>query len=203
MIRSNLYKRKICKKQAMKRLIDEFKQVYGGNPVVVYGDWSDKKQIKNKRPALTKGIKREMKKNFKMIMMDEYNTSKICCETYEPLTNLTVTVDLTKYKKGKKYKKKNKWKEEVEKKKVKNKIKKKEQRYKVIKVHSILESKIHVEFYGQGGKDETVKIKFYNRDKNAVNNYKRVVEAKRQGRERPKELCCDHDLVHYNNFDRL
>lgn len=87
-IRMNLLTRKINKKKVMGCLMRNIKTRFG-DPLIVYGDWSSKENLKNNKPTIKIGMRREIKKNFRTLLLNEYNTSKIYHKTQEVAGNLT------------------------------------------------------------------------------------------------------------------
>ena len=61
------------------KLVKRIKNKFGKNPILAYGDWSNKKQSKYYIPTKGIGLKRRLSKNFQIYNIWEYNTSKKCC----------------------------------------------------------------------------------------------------------------------------
>lgn len=72
------------------KMVKEIKEKYKENICLAYGDWSSgSNQMKNYIPTKRIGLRRMLEKNFKVVLVDEYLTSKTCnaCkeETYHPI----------------------------------------------------------------------------------------------------------------------
>jgi hypothetical protein len=69
------------KQHSEDKFINNIKKTYGDNEdvVIVYGDWSIQTQMKNHTPTIGKGIRNVISKKFKTLLINEYNTSKKCC----------------------------------------------------------------------------------------------------------------------------
>ena len=141
-----------------KNLVNNIKNTYGEDVVLVMGDWSSrsKNHLRGMAPTPMIGIKRMLAKSFKIYDLDEYNTSKICNKTKEVCKKMKLKVD------------------EQFKKKPKVKVKKKRtattsktaKTYRLEKIHSILTYKM-----------ENNRTGCINRDVNAVLNMKEIGES--------------------------
>ena len=156
-LRKNKLRGKIYKKRATMKLIDTLKDKFGEDAIMIYGDWSGKCNLKNTAPTIRDSLRKDIKKRFKMIMIDEYNTSKISAKTREETSNLKRSMKRIPLEGG-------------------NPV------YSLTKIHQILEYKIRKV---SGG----TLVQSIGRDKNAVQNFARIMEAKLKGKMRPKELC--------------
>ena len=69
----------LCKKITKKTNINDKKKVLLG-----FGNWSSQKDsiIRGHRRGPVVGLKRELKKWCKLVLVDEYNTSKLCCRCH-------------------------------------------------------------------------------------------------------------------------
>jgi len=111
-------------------LINKIKEKYGNESIIIMGDWSIPKQMKNMISTPNLRLKRILAKRFKLYNFDEYRTSKINYKTGTECENLEV-----KDKKGA-----------------------------LIELHHVLRYQI-------GKRSECI-----NRDKNAVNNYEKIIK---------------------------
>ncbi len=63
-------------------MINEIKEKYKTKDqkeiIIAYGDWSIGKQLRGFMPTKGIGLKRTLSKYFRIINIDEYNTSKMC-----------------------------------------------------------------------------------------------------------------------------
>ena len=58
----------------------KLKNEYGNDLILVFGDWSDEQGNKTGETTINKNLKRKLSKHFKSYLIDEYNTSKLCCK---------------------------------------------------------------------------------------------------------------------------
>ena len=58
----------------------KLKNEYGNDLILVFGDWSDEQGHKTGETTINKNLKRKLSKHFKSYLIDEYNTSKLCCK---------------------------------------------------------------------------------------------------------------------------
>jgi hypothetical protein len=70
------------------KLVEKIRKKYGSNIVLIYGDWSVGKQMRNFISTPNKGIKRELSKWFPIYSIDEYKTSKVNYKTGQENENL-------------------------------------------------------------------------------------------------------------------
>ena len=78
----------INKQRSEQRLVDNIKRTYGTDAVLMYGDWSVPKQMKHMISTPMIGLKRRLRKDFYIVNIDEYNTSKLNYKTEEETKNL-------------------------------------------------------------------------------------------------------------------
>ena len=67
-------------KKSESNLIKRIKETYGENIIIGIGDWCQEKQIKNFVPTKGIGLRRLLEKHFKVYLVDESFTSKVCHE---------------------------------------------------------------------------------------------------------------------------
>ena len=60
-------------------LINKIKRMFGKKIVIGYGSFQEKQQMKYSRPTPNIGIKRLLNRHFKVLTVDEFRTSKTCC----------------------------------------------------------------------------------------------------------------------------
>ena len=148
----------INSQRSERNLVDNIKNTYGDDVVLIMGDWSSrsKNHLRGMAPTPMIGIKRMLAKSFKIYNLDEYNTSKICNKTKEVCKKMKLKVDEQFKKKPKVKVKKKKIKATLETAKI----------YRLEKIHSILTYKM-----------ENNRIGCINRDVNAVLNMKEIGES--------------------------
>lgn len=167
----SLYKKSKCRrykwysylnrKRSEDNLIDRIKQEYGIDVTIFIGDWSNgTHQMKHFVSTPRIGLKRKLKKHFKVYNLDEHKTSKICYKTQEETKNLKVKI-----------KKKDK---EIKNEKETNKNITKEE---IKKLHPVLT--YHM---------ENNRIGCLNRDKNSCLNMLEIIETWKIKKEYPNYL---------------
>ena len=81
--------RHLNEKRSINNLVNTIKETYGKNVTIFIGDWSEgTTQLKNSSSTPRIGLKRQLKKYFKVYNLDEYNTSKKNCYTGEDNRNM-------------------------------------------------------------------------------------------------------------------
>ena len=161
----------INKQKHENKLITRLKEKFGKDAVFVIGDWSNKGRLKFISTPNT-GIKKKLNEHFKVWLIDEYKTSKICHKNDTECENISVRKN--------KYEQKNKWirnKKTKERKKIKIKRKPKKDINRNIPVNTKQVSKdtkkLHpVLMY----KSENISG-CINRDRNAVMNMARIIRS--------------------------
>lgn len=86
--RMNTLRKRTHKKKAMMKVVNTLKTTYGKDAIMVYGDWSGECNLKNNKPTIRDGLRKEIKKYFKVLMMDEFNTSKLYYRTGKEVEHL-------------------------------------------------------------------------------------------------------------------
>jgi len=81
------------RKRSEDNLMKRIKKEYGKDVSIFIGDWSNgNHQMKNFVSTPRIGLKRKLKKHFKVYNLDEYKTSKMCYKTKEETKNLKVKI---------------------------------------------------------------------------------------------------------------
>lgn len=92
-LRKNKFRSFVRRKQCESTLIKEINEKYIGDSekklIIFHGDWSRETQMKGCIPSPTTGFKKLLSKNFKIIDVNEYNTSKLYNKTFGQLENVT------------------------------------------------------------------------------------------------------------------
>ena len=66
----------------------KLKNEYGNDLILIFGDWSDEQGHKTGETTINKNLKRKLSKHFKnCYLIDEFNTSKLCCKCGNVLEN--------------------------------------------------------------------------------------------------------------------
>ena len=80
-------------RRSQDNLIKRIKKEYGIDVSIFIGDWSNgNHQMKHFISTPRIGLKRKLKKHFKVYNLDEYKTSKMCYKTKEETKNLKVEI---------------------------------------------------------------------------------------------------------------
>lgn len=82
------YSQYINKQKSEDRLINELKNKFGKRIILAYGDWNFSLQNKNNGSVPGIGLKRRLAKEFDIINVDEFRTSKLCHKTEEECINM-------------------------------------------------------------------------------------------------------------------
>ena len=78
----------INRQKAEAELIDSIKNKFGKDVTIIYGDWSQGKQMRNMLSTPNLGLKRKLNEHFKVYNIDEYRTSCLYYGTHEKCENL-------------------------------------------------------------------------------------------------------------------
>ena len=82
--------RYINKQRHESKLLDELEEIYGKDAIFMFGDWSGKNSIKRiSMPNM--GMKKLLAKRFEVLLINEFNTSKLYWKTEEETKNLKIT----------------------------------------------------------------------------------------------------------------
>ena len=86
--RTHIYLRK-----SEDKFLNNIEKIYGKKEdiAIIYGDWSNPKQMKHLIPSSNLGLKRLIEKKYKVLMIDEYCTSKLCSKCNKELTYYKMT----------------------------------------------------------------------------------------------------------------
>ena len=72
-----------------KKSIDNFfntiQETFGSNILIGYGNWSRDTQMKHFMPTMNKGLRKQIHKRYDTITINEFNTSKKCCDCYNEM----------------------------------------------------------------------------------------------------------------------
>ena len=93
---TEFYKREVWRKMKFrqysygKKSIDTFlnkiKETFGENILIGYGNWSRSTQMKHFMPTMNKGLRKLIHRRYDTITINEYNTSKKCCDCNNDLS---------------------------------------------------------------------------------------------------------------------
>lgn len=79
----------INKQRHEDELLNKLEKIYSKNAIFVFGDWSATKGIK-KLSTPNMSLKRLLEKRFKVYLLDEFKTSKLCWKTKEEGKNVII-----------------------------------------------------------------------------------------------------------------
>ena len=94
------FRTNICLRKSEDKFLNNIEKMYGKKEEIVigYGDWSLDKQIKHLMPSSNIGIRRKIEKKFKVFLVNEYCTSKLCSCCNKELNNYIMSdKDIKKY----------------------------------------------------------------------------------------------------------
>ena len=79
----------INRTRAFDKMLNEIESAYGKDSILIYGDWSISKQMRNFISTPNIGMKRKIMKRFETYDIDEYRTSKLYHRTQTITENLS------------------------------------------------------------------------------------------------------------------
>ena len=161
----------INRKRSDAKLLNMIQNKFGKDTIIIMGDWSIGKQMRNFISTPNLSLKRKLNERFKVYNIDEYNTSCISYKTEEKVENLRVR-DWYKNKVLKKYKYKL---EDIT-----------EEEQSIILSNSNKTRKLHqvLTFKMENNRKGCI-----NRDRNACLNMKKIYKYYIETGERPKVYC--------------
>ena len=72
------------------RFLGRMRRLYGDNPLVAYGNWSRTTQMRHFVPTKGIGMRRLISRHFETVLIDEFRTSKLCCNCEKELSHAKV-----------------------------------------------------------------------------------------------------------------
>lgn len=72
-------------KKSIDMFLNKIKKTFGENILIGYGNWSRSTQMKHFMPTMNKGLRKLIHKKYDTITINEYNTSKKCCDCNKDL----------------------------------------------------------------------------------------------------------------------
>src|SRR5690606_25272527 len=67
------------------QFLDRIGKAYGKDVVIGYGNWSRESQMKFQPPTPGRGLRRLIHKRYGSYTIDEYGSSKYCCDCFKEL----------------------------------------------------------------------------------------------------------------------
>ena len=72
-------------KKSIDTFLNKIQETFGSNILIGYGNWSRDTQMKHFMPTMNQGLRKQIHKRFDTITINEFNTSKLCCECCKEL----------------------------------------------------------------------------------------------------------------------
>ena len=74
------------------------RQLYGDDALVEYGDWSRTTQMRHFVPTKGVGMRRLISRHFETVSINEFRTSKLCCNCAKELSHVKIEHEESKKK---------------------------------------------------------------------------------------------------------
>jgi len=89
LIRKMKWRSFICKRQSEDNLLNNIENKFGksNDLLISYGNWNNSKKMKHIMPTMGIGMRKILEKRFKLVLFDEFRTSKLCCCCHNDLEN--------------------------------------------------------------------------------------------------------------------
>ena len=86
------WRKKTYRQKSEDKLMNNIEKSFGSpeNIVICIGDWSNKNTIKGLSSTMGIGLKRLIQKKYTTLLLDEYNTSKKCCNCWNDVENVCI-----------------------------------------------------------------------------------------------------------------
>jgi len=86
------WRKKTYQQRSEDKLMNNIEKSFGSpdDIVICIGDWSNKNSIKGLGSTMGIGLKRLIQKKFRTLLIDEYNTSKKCCNCWNNVENVCI-----------------------------------------------------------------------------------------------------------------
>jgi hypothetical protein len=86
------WRTKTYRQSSEDKFLNNIENTYGhkDNTLICIGDWSNKNTIKGLGSTMGIGLKRLVAKRFNTVLIDEYNTSKLCCNCHKENNNKVI-----------------------------------------------------------------------------------------------------------------
>jgi hypothetical protein len=72
-------------KKSIDTFLNKIQEIFGSNILIGYGNWSRDTQMKHFMPTMNKGLRKQIHKRYDTITINEFNTSKKCCDCYNEM----------------------------------------------------------------------------------------------------------------------
>lgn len=86
------WRKKVYRQKSEDKFLNNIENMFGAKEdiVVCIGDWSNKNTIKGLAPSMGVGLKKIIRKRYTTLLLDEYNTSKKCCNCWNDVCNVSI-----------------------------------------------------------------------------------------------------------------
>jgi hypothetical protein len=86
------WRSKTYRQNSQDKFLNNIEKTYGNKDdlLICIGDWSNKNTIKGLGSTMGIGLKRLVSKKYNTILIDEYNTSKLCCNCHKENDNKVI-----------------------------------------------------------------------------------------------------------------
>ena len=93
------WRTKVYRQKSVDNFINKIATTFGSNPIITIGDWSNPQGSCIRGPStINIGLKRVVEKRYTTFLVDEYNTSKKCCNCGTTLEKIEANWSLLKCK---------------------------------------------------------------------------------------------------------
>ena len=72
-------------KKSIDTFLNKIQETFGSNILIGYGNWSRDTQMKHFMSTMNKGLRKQIHKRYDTITINEFNTSKKCCDCYNEM----------------------------------------------------------------------------------------------------------------------
>ena len=72
------------------KFLGRMRQLFGDDALVAYGDWSRTTQMRHFVPTKGVGMRRLISRHFETVLIDEFRTSKLCCNCSKELSHVKI-----------------------------------------------------------------------------------------------------------------
>merc|ERR1719231_1783917 len=72
------------------RFLERMRRLYGENALVAYGDWCRRSQMRHFVPTKGVGMRRLISRHFETVLINEFRTSKLCCNCAKELSHVKI-----------------------------------------------------------------------------------------------------------------
>lgn len=77
-------------KRSEQIFMDKIEKMYGKDVLLAYGDWSRSTQMKHFMPTIGSGLRKILSQRFETASVNEFRTSKLCCNCQNELEHYKV-----------------------------------------------------------------------------------------------------------------